>query len=165
METHFGIVGFLSGGWLRRRRRFGLHFLLGHDRWLSNWSWLWNRNRLRFGFNLWWRWNLLNLWFRYPFILLLCRFLIFLLVNGTIINWLCLNIHDILINGLLRCILNGAIFILNLHKSPWPRWYKLIHLLKHRINLHLRSFNNLVSYSFLHQVHLTLPDYFHQLIL
>ena len=165
METHFRIVNFLSGRWLRWRRRFGLHFLLRHDGWLSNWSWFWNRNWLWFRFNLRWRWNFLDVWLSYPFILLLCRFLIFLLINLAIINWLRLNIHNILIDGLLRCILDGAIFILNLHKSSCPRWYKLVHLLKHGVNLHLCGFNNLVSYSFFHQVHLTLPDYLHQLIL
>lgn len=147
---------------MRRRRRFGLHFLLGHDRWLPNWSWLRNRNFLFWCFNLWWRWNFINIWFCYSFIQR-C-FLIFLLINLIIPNWLRLNIHNILINGLLRRF-HCAIFTLYLHKTPWATWYKLIHLLKHRIYLHLRRFNNLVSYSFLHQVHFTLSDDFHQLIL
>jgi hypothetical protein len=105
------------------------------------------------------------MWFCYPLILLLCRFLVFLFLDPAIINWLRLNINNILIDGLLCCIPNRAIVILNLHESSCPGWYKLVHLLKHGVNLHLRGLDNLVSYSFLHQVNLTLPNYFHQLIL
>jgi len=161
LEAHFRIVNFLSGCWLRWRRRLGLHFLLGYDRWLPNWSWFCNRHWCCF--NLRSSWNLLRcfFYFFYRFFLLLGGFL---LMNGPIINWLCLNINNILINGLLASIFYGAIFILNLHKA-WTWWDKLIHLLKHRVDLHLGGFNNLVSYSFLHQINLALPDDLHQLVL
>ena len=168
LETHFCIVNFLSGRWLRWWRRFGL-YLLVHDRWLSNWSWLRSCNWFWFWyFNLWW---LSNFWFCCSLLFLfyispLGTFFICLLINLliSITHWLRLDINNILIYRFLR-ILYASIFILDLHKPSWPRWYKLIHLLQHWINLHLRRLNNLVSYSFFHQVNFTLPDNFHQLIL
>ena len=139
-----------------------MHFLLDYNRWLSGWSWLWNGLWLRWFF-LWWRWNCF-------FSLLLLAFLslriIFLphFLNLIVPHGLSLDINDVLIDGLLGWLHIGNTSFY-LHKALWTRWHHLIHLFEHWVDLHLSGFDDLVSYSFLHQIDFTLPDDLHQLVL
>ena len=93
--------------------------------------------------------------------LFLLLFLV-ILINLNILHWLRLNIDNVVI----YCVSfsNGfriTIFTLNLNITSRPSGNILIHLLQNGINLHLCCFDNLVSYSFFHQIDLALSNYLH----
>lgn len=79
----------------------------------------------------------------------------------SIILWLGLYINYIFVDFALW-LLNGSSMSA---VASGPTWHVLVHLPEDRIDLHLRRFDYLISYSLLHEVDLALADDLHQLVL
>jgi hypothetical protein len=79
-----------------------------------------------------------------------------------LMNISCVNVDNIVV---IHLTLSQVLFSkVHLVLSTRSIWEEVIHLQKHWVNLHLRSFYDLVCNSFLHQIHLTLTDNLHELV-